>query len=49
MKKKYVIPELETVKFDLKDTIMSSPLESSIPENIGGDNEGEPGSGLEGF
>ena len=40
MKKKYSAPELETVKFDLKDVILSSPTEPTIPEIIGGDGDG---------
>lgn len=40
MKKKYVAPELETVKFDLKNVILASIEEETIPEIIGGDKEG---------
>lgn len=40
MKKKYVAPELETVKFDLKNVILASIEEETIPEIIGGDEEG---------
>lgn len=36
MKKIYITPELETVRFDLKDVILSSPTEPTIPEIIGG-------------
>ena len=36
MKKIYIAPEMETVRFDLKDVILASILESSIPETIGG-------------
>lgn len=32
MRKLYVAPEMEIVKFTLKDVIMGSPIESSIPE-----------------
>lgn len=41
MKKKYVAPEMETVKITVQDVILSSILESSIPEVIGGDDGGE--------
>ena len=41
MRKKYVSPELETVKFNLKEVILSSlPVEETIPEIIGGDDDG---------
>lgn len=36
MKKKYVTPELETIRFDLKDVILASIIEETIPEVIGG-------------
>ena len=36
MNKEYVAPELEIVKFGLKDVILSSPTEPTIPEVIGG-------------
>lgn len=39
MRKEYVAPEMETVKFDLKDVILAS-LEETIPEIIGGDDDG---------
>ena len=41
MKKKYVAPEMETVKIAIHEAILSSILESSIPEVIGGDDNGE--------
>ena len=43
MKKKYVAPEWETVKLTLTSVIMTSILESSIPEVIGGDKGEESG------
>ena len=46
MKKKYVAPELETVKFDLKNVILASIEEETIPEIIGG---GEEDGTLDGF
>lgn len=39
MRKKYVSPELETVKFTMKDVILASIIEETIPEIIGGDEE----------
>lgn len=42
MRKEYVTPELETVKFDLKNVILASIEEETIPEVIGG---GEGGGG----
>ena len=45
MRKEYMSPELETVKISLKEVILSSPLESSIPEIIGGDDDGGELSG----
>ena len=36
MEKDYKTPELEVVKFALKDVILSSPTEDTIGENIGG-------------
>lgn len=36
MKKKYVVPELDTVKFTMKDVILASIEEETIPEVIGG-------------
>jgi len=36
MKKEYITPELETVRFDPKDIIHTSQIEETIPENIGG-------------
>ena len=47
MRKEYVTPELETVKFDLKNVILASIEEETIPEVIGGD--GESGGTLDGF
>lgn len=47
MKKKYVAPELETVKFDLKNVILASIEEETIPEIIGGG--GEEDGTLDGF
>ncbi len=43
MRKKYVSPELETVKFDLKDVILYSIEEETIPEEIGGGGSDEGG------
>lgn len=43
MKKEYVAPEWETVKLTLTSVIMTSILESSIPEVIGGDKGEESG------
>lgn len=40
MKKTYVTPELETIRFDLKDVLNGSPIEPTIPEIIGGDDNG---------
>lgn len=37
MKKAYKAPKLEIVRFTLKEVILSSPMESGIGENIGGD------------
>ena len=37
MKKRYTTPEMETVRFDLKDAILFSIDESTIPSEIGGD------------
>ena len=45
MRKEYMTPEFETIKFHLKDVILSSPTEAPIPEVIGGDNHGGSGSG----
>lgn len=39
MRKEYVTPELETVKFDLMDVLSASPTEATIPEIIGGDDD----------
>lgn len=39
MRKKYIAPDMETVKFVLNDVIMYSVPESSIPEIIGGDDD----------
>ena len=39
MRKVYTTPELETVRFDLRDVILSSPTEATIPEVIGGDGD----------
>lgn len=44
MKKQYTSPELEMIEFDTWDVILTSPIESSIPEIIGG---GEGGGGDE--
>ena len=35
MKTKYSTPELDVVKFTLRDVILSSPTEGSIPEQGG--------------
>ncbi len=43
MRKEYVSPELETVKLITTNIIMTSILESSIPEVIGGDKGEESG------
>ena len=43
MKKDYKAPELEVVKFTLKDVILSSPTEDPIGENIGGGSGGGSG------
>lgn len=40
MKKKYIAPDLETIMFDPKDVIATSPTEATIPEIIGGDDNG---------
>ena len=40
MRKKYVAPEMETVKFDFKDVIRTSIIEETIPEIIIGDDDG---------
>ena len=48
MRKEYVTPELETVKFDLKNVILASIEEETIPEVIGGGGS-ESGSTLDGF
>ena len=41
MRKEYIVPELETVKFGLKEVILSSlPTEETLPEVIGGDDDG---------
>lgn len=40
MRKEYVSPELETVKFTMKDVILASIIEETIPEVIGGDDDG---------
>lgn len=34
MRRDYISPDLETVKFTLKDVILSSPTEATIPEEI---------------
>ena len=39
MRKEYVTPELETVKFTLRDVILASITEETLPEVIGGDDE----------
>lgn len=36
MKKEYITPDMETVKFTLRDVILGSIIEETIPENIGG-------------
>lgn len=51
MKKDYLTPELKILEFNLKDVILTSPTEATIPEIIGG---GEGGgddviSGLDGL
>lgn len=48
MRKEYVSPDLETVKFDLKDVILASIIEETIPEIIGGGGS-ESGDPLDGF
>lgn len=40
MRKKYVAPDMETVKFELKNVILASIEEETIPEVIGGDKDG---------
>ena len=40
MKREYITPELMVVEFSLKDVILSSPTEATIPEVIGGGGEG---------
>lgn len=40
MKKEYISPEFEKFKITLEDVILSSILEETIPEVIGGDEEG---------
>ena len=40
MRKEYVAPEMETVKFELHDVILYSIPEETIPEVIGGDGDG---------
>ena len=40
MRKEYMTPEFETVKFHLKDVILASIIEGTIPEVIGGDDDG---------
>ena len=48
MRKEYIAPELETVKFGLKEVILSSlPVEETLPEIIGGDDEDS--STIDGF
>ncbi len=36
MRKEYVSPEMETVKFAVRDVILASIVEETIPEVIGG-------------
>ena len=40
MRKEYVSPEMETVKFAMKDIILASIIEETIPEVIGGGSSG---------
>ena len=50
MKKEYISPEFEKHEVTLKDVILASILEETIPEIIGGDDEGgEIGDPLDGF
>lgn len=42
----YIAPELEIVKYNLRDVIMASPIEGSIPEVSGGDLPGEDATEL---
>lgn len=43
MKREYKTPELEIVKFNLKDVLSASPTEDPIGENIGGGGSGSGG------
>ena len=46
MKRKYSTPEMDVVKFTLRDVVLSSPTEGSIPEQGGsmpGDSSELPG------
>lgn len=36
MKKRYISPELEVIRYTLIDVLSSSPTEETIPEVIGG-------------
>ena len=36
MRKEYITPELEVVKITMKDVIMASIIEETLPEVIGG-------------
>ena len=49
MRKKYISPELETVKFELKNVILASIEEETIPEVIGGGGGGSSSSTLDDF
>ena len=40
MRRKYVSPDFETVKFEFKNVILASIEEETIPEVIGGDDDG---------
>lgn len=48
MKKDYITPELEFVKFALKDVILSSPTEDPISSEIGGGGGTSSGFDLDG-
>ena len=39
MRKEYTSPELEMVKFTMRDVILASIIEETIPEVIGGDGD----------
>lgn len=44
MRQLYTSPEMEIIKFTLKDVILASIIEETIPETIGG---GEPGGEID--